>query len=116
MKSCCSHSRRWKSISLSFMPSNRFRNMQSSLRNHKLIRGRSASINVMPSSPTSGIIQLENKSITHPLGILEDMLVQDESSTKESTLILGRPFSKIARTKIDMHARTLCMVFGDNMA
>ncbi|RDY03825.1 hypothetical protein CR513_12537, partial [Mucuna pruriens] len=67
----------------------------------------------------------------HPLGILEDVLVQinelifladfyvldmeDKSSSKGSTLILGRPFLTIARTKIDVHVRTLSMEFGDNM-
>ncbi|RDX66741.1 hypothetical protein CR513_54465, partial [Mucuna pruriens] len=81
--------------------------------------------------PIGVIIQLINRSIVHPLSILEDMLVQvnelifpanfyvldmeNESSSKESTLILGRPFLMTVRTKIDMHARTLSMEFGDNM-
>ncbi|RDY13388.1 hypothetical protein CR513_01695, partial [Mucuna pruriens] len=87
-----------------------------------------ASINVMPSSvyksmnfgdlePIGVIIQLANKSIVHPLSILEDVLVQinelifpadfyvldmeDEPSSKGSTLILGRPFLITARTKND---------------
>ncbi|RDX85526.1 hypothetical protein CR513_33278, partial [Mucuna pruriens] len=71
-----------------------------------------ASINVMPSSiykslnvgdlePISVIIQLENRSIVHPLGILEDVL--DEPSSKGSTLILGKPFLMTAKTKIDVH-------------
>ncbi|RDX80881.1 hypothetical protein CR513_38504, partial [Mucuna pruriens] len=80
--------------------------------------------------PTGIVIQLASRSIAHLLGILEDMLVQvsdmnfqadfyvldmkNELSSKEPTLILGRPFLKIARTKIDMHARTLFMEFGDN--
>ncbi|RDY04596.1 hypothetical protein CR513_11664, partial [Mucuna pruriens] len=77
------------------------------------------SINVMPSSvykslklgdlkPTSVIIQLENRSIAHPLGILEDVLAQifmldmeDESSRKGSTLIIGRLFLMTTRTKVD---------------
>ncbi|RDX97365.1 hypothetical protein CR513_19861, partial [Mucuna pruriens] len=93
-----------------------------------------ASINVMPVSiyralnfgdlePTGMTIQLANKSIVQPLGILEDDLVQvnelifpadfyeldmeDETSEKESTLILGRPLLMTARTKIDVHAGTL---------
>ncbi|RDX95943.1 hypothetical protein CR513_21452, partial [Mucuna pruriens] len=75
-----------------------------------------ASINVMPTSiykslnfgdvePTGRTIQLANKSVVQPLGILEDVLVQvnelifpadfylldmeDETSGKGSTLILG---------------------------
>ncbi|RDY11582.1 hypothetical protein CR513_03732, partial [Mucuna pruriens] len=101
-----------------------------------------ASINVMPTSiykslnfgdlePTRMTIQLANRSVVQPLGVLEDVLVQvnelifpadfyvldmeDETSGKGSTLILGRPFLMTARTKIDMHAGTLSMEFGDNL-
>ncbi|RDX74720.1 hypothetical protein CR513_45494, partial [Mucuna pruriens] len=74
-------------------------------------------------------IQLANRSIVQPLGVLEDVLVQvnelifpadfyvldmeDETSGKESTLILGRPFLMTAKTKIDVYAGTLSMEFGD---
>ncbi|RDX77482.1 hypothetical protein CR513_42390, partial [Mucuna pruriens] len=60
--------------------------------------------------PIGVVIQLANMSTTHPLGILEDVLVQvsdkifpvdfyvldmnDELSSKGSTLILGRSFLK----------------------
>ncbi|RDY02854.1 Retrovirus-related Pol polyprotein, partial [Mucuna pruriens] len=101
-----------------------------------------ASINVMPTSiyralnfgddePTGMTIQLANKSIVHPLDVVEDVLVQvnelifptdfyvldmeDETAGKESTLILGRPFLMTARTKIDVHAGTLSMEFGDTL-
>ncbi|RDX64719.1 hypothetical protein CR513_56691, partial [Mucuna pruriens] len=101
-----------------------------------------ASINLMPASiyrslnfgnlePTRMTIQLANRSIVQPLGVLEDVLVQvnelifpvdfyvldmeDETSGKESTLILGRPFLMTARTKIDMHAGMLSMEFGDTL-
>ncbi|RDY11345.1 hypothetical protein CR513_04002, partial [Mucuna pruriens] len=101
-----------------------------------------ASINVMPASiyrslnfgdlePTGMTIQLANRSIVQPLGVLEDVLVQvnelifpadfyvldmeDETAGKESTLILGRPFLMTARTKIDVHAGTLSMEFGDTL-
>ncbi|RDX93722.1 hypothetical protein CR513_23974, partial [Mucuna pruriens] len=85
-----------------------------------------ASINVMPSlvyislklgdlEPNGVIIQLENRSIAYPLDILEDVLVQDESSSKESTLIVNKPFLMTTRTKIDVHDKTLSMEFGDNM-
>ncbi|RDX87560.1 hypothetical protein CR513_30958, partial [Mucuna pruriens] len=101
-----------------------------------------ASINVMPTSiyrslnfgdlePIGMTIQLANRSIVQPLGVLEDVLVQvnelifpadfyvldmeDKTSGKESTLILGRPFLMTARTKIDVHSRTLSMEFGDTL-
>ncbi|RDX91834.1 Retrovirus-related Pol polyprotein, partial [Mucuna pruriens] len=70
-------------------------------------------------NPTGMTIQLVNRSIVQPVGVLEDVLVQvnelifpadfyvldmeDETSGKGSTLILGRPFLMIARTKIDVH-------------
>ncbi|RDX98293.1 hypothetical protein CR513_18802, partial [Mucuna pruriens] len=102
-----------------------------------------ASINVMPASiykslnfgnlePTGMTIQLTNRSIVQPLGVLEDVFVQvnelifpadfcvldieEETSRKGSTLILGRPFLMTAKTKIDVHARTLSMEFGDTLA
>ncbi|RDY13978.1 hypothetical protein CR513_01020, partial [Mucuna pruriens] len=101
-----------------------------------------ASINVMPTSiyrslnfgdlePTGMTIQLANRSIMQPLGVLEDVLVQinklifsadfyvldmeDKTSGKESTLILGRPFLMTARTKIDVHVKTLSMEFSDTL-
>ncbi|RDY06307.1 hypothetical protein CR513_09725, partial [Mucuna pruriens] len=101
-----------------------------------------ASINVMPTSIYRALnfgdleligmtIQLANRSIVQPLGILEDVLVQvnelifptdfyvldmeDETSRKESTLILGRPFLMTARTNIDVHVRTFSMEFGDTL-
>ncbi|RDX85484.1 Retrovirus-related Pol polyprotein, partial [Mucuna pruriens] len=101
-----------------------------------------ASINVMPAStyrslnfgdlePTRMTIQLANRSIVQPFGVLEDVLVkvnelifladfyvldmEDEASGKGSTLILGRPFLMTARTKIDVHAGTLSMEFGDTL-
>ncbi|RDX78134.1 hypothetical protein CR513_41642, partial [Mucuna pruriens] len=101
-----------------------------------------ASINVMPTSiykslncgnlePTGMTIKLANKSVVQPLGVLEDVLVQvdelifladfyvldmeDETLGKGSTLILGRPFLMTAKTKIDVHAGTLLMEFGDTL-
>ncbi|RDX90769.1 hypothetical protein CR513_27332, partial [Mucuna pruriens] len=88
-----------------------------------------ASINVMPSSvykalnfgdlePTRMTIQLANRSVVQPLGILEDVLVQvndlifpadfcvldmeDKTLGKGSALILGCPFLMTAQTKIDV--------------
>ncbi|RDX97133.1 Retrovirus-related Pol polyprotein from transposon 17.6, partial [Mucuna pruriens] len=101
-----------------------------------------ALINVMPASiyrslnfgdlePTGMTIQLTNRSIVQPLGVLEDVLVQvnelifpadfyvldmeEETSGKGSTLILGRPFLMTTKTKIDVHVRTLSMEFDDTL-
>ncbi|RDX63993.1 hypothetical protein CR513_57505, partial [Mucuna pruriens] len=41
--------------------------------------------------------------------------MEDETSGKESTLILGRPFLMTARTKIDVHVGMLSMEFGDTL-
>ncbi|RDX98547.1 Pro-Pol polyprotein, partial [Mucuna pruriens] len=92
-----------------------------------------ASINVMPAStyrslnfgdlePTGMTIQLANRSIVQPLGVLEDVLVQvnelifptdfyvldmeDETSGEGSTLILGRSF---------LMTPILSMEFGDTL-
>ncbi|RDX98197.1 hypothetical protein CR513_18917, partial [Mucuna pruriens] len=89
-----------------------------------------ASINVMPTSIYKSL-NFANRSVVQPLGVLEDVLVQvdelifpadfyvldmeDETSRKRSTLILGRPFLMTARTKIDVHAGTLSMEFGDTL-
>ncbi|RDY07268.1 hypothetical protein CR513_08633, partial [Mucuna pruriens] len=101
-----------------------------------------ASINVMPTSiykslnfgdlePTGMTIQLANRSVVQPLGVLEDVLVQvnelifpadfcvldmeDETSGKGTTLILGRPFLMAARIKIDVYVGTHSMEFGDTL-
>ncbi|RDX98414.1 hypothetical protein CR513_18668, partial [Mucuna pruriens] len=41
--------------------------------------------------------------------------MEDETSRKGSTLILGRSFLMIARTKIDVHARTLIIEFDNTL-
>ncbi|RDY10735.1 hypothetical protein CR513_04711, partial [Mucuna pruriens] len=101
-----------------------------------------ASMNIMPTSiykslnygdmePIGMTIQLANKSVVQPLGVFEDVLVQvdeliflvdfyvlnmeHETPGKGSTLILGRPFLMIAKTKIDVHVETLSMEFGDTL-
>ncbi|RDX65452.1 hypothetical protein CR513_55888, partial [Mucuna pruriens] len=101
-----------------------------------------ASINVMPTSiykslnfsdlePTRMTIQLANRSVVQLLGVLEDVLVQvnelifptnfyvldmeDETSGKGSTLILGQPFLMTSRTKIDVHVGMLSMEFGNTL-
>ncbi|RDX98334.1 hypothetical protein CR513_18763, partial [Mucuna pruriens] len=66
-------------------------------------------------------IQLANRSIVQPLGVLEDVLLifpadfyvldmEDETLGKGSTLILGQPFLMTARTKIDEQEDKLLQV------
>ncbi|XP_062101024.1 uncharacterized protein LOC133806946 [Humulus lupulus] len=73
------------------------------------------------------IIQLVDRSNAYPRGIIEDVLVQvnelvflayfyvfdmeDESIPCSTPILLGRPFMKTARTKIDVHDSTLTMEF-----
>ncbi|XP_042409815.1 uncharacterized protein LOC121998995 [Zingiber officinale] len=101
-----------------------------------------ASINVMlksvfqalgigPLQSTGVVIQLMNRSFAHPVGVIEDVLVKVkelifpadfyvldmEGDTKSShvPIILGRPFLKTVKTKIDVHAGTLSMEFRDTI-
>jgi len=41
--------------------------------------------------------------------------MEGESSISKAPLILGRPFLKTTRTKIDVHVGTLSMEFGDSV-
>ncbi|XP_050111714.1 uncharacterized protein LOC126590259 [Malus sylvestris] len=90
-----------------------------------------ASVNLMPYSvfkrlgegelkPTSNIIQLADRSITHPRGIIEDVIVKvnnlylpadfmmlDMDKDLTTPIILGRLFLATARTLIDVEAGTL---------
>jgi hypothetical protein len=96
-----------------------------------------ASINVMPYSiyaslklgplnKTSVVIQLADRSIAYPKGVVEDVLVQInndlvfpadfyvldmENSDQTTPILLGRPFLKTSKTKIDVHSGTLTMEF-----
>ncbi|KAL7583021.1 uncharacterized protein LOC111895517 [Lactuca sativa] len=97
-----------------------------------------ASINVLPYSSyktmgigpktkTRVIIQLADRSLVHPKGVLEDVLVQvnelvfladfyvldmgDENTPKSSSILLGSPFMSTAKTKIDVANGTLSMEF-----
>ncbi|RDX99955.1 hypothetical protein CR513_16911, partial [Mucuna pruriens] len=95
-----------------------------------------ASVNMMPASiykslnlgdleSTGMEVQLANWSVVQPFGILEDVNelvfpadfyvldMEDDVSEGGSALILGRPFLMTEKTKIDVHARTLSMEFGD---
>ncbi|KAM1535609.1 hypothetical protein ACFX1Z_014594 [Malus domestica] len=97
-----------------------------------------ASINVMPYSIYESmnlgelkndgvIIQLADRSNAYPKGVLEDVLVQvdnlifpadfyvlemeDSPNVTPLPILLGRPFMKTARTKIDVFKGTLTMEF-----
>ncbi|XP_045820253.1 uncharacterized protein LOC123913526 [Trifolium pratense] len=102
-----------------------------------------ASINVMPTSIFNNLdlgplqhtgltIQLANRSNARPVGVVEDVLVQvndlifpadfyildmaGETESSRSPIILGRPFMKTAKTKIDVDDGTMSMEFGDIVA
>ncbi|XP_023749134.1 uncharacterized protein LOC111897406 [Lactuca sativa] len=80
-------------------------------------------------SKTGVIIQLADRSIVHPNGVLEDVLVQinefvfptyfyvldmgDDDSPISSSILLGRPFLKTSITKIDVYNETLTMEFDE---
>ncbi|XP_024974703.1 uncharacterized protein LOC112512794 [Cynara cardunculus var. scolymus] len=86
-----------------------------------------SSLNVGPIKRTRVVIQLADRSNVYPKGVLEDVLVQvnelvfstdfyvidmEEHNTSKSPLILlGRPFLKTSKTKIDVHDGTLTMEF-----
>ncbi|CAN6697978.1 unnamed protein product [Malus baccata var. baccata] len=70
--------------------------------------------------PTSSIIQLADRSITYPRGVIEviivkvdnlylpaDFMVLDMDEDLTTPIILGRPFLATARTLIDVEAKTL---------
>ncbi|CAN6586824.1 unnamed protein product [Malus baccata var. baccata] len=100
---------------------------------HKVLIDLGASVNLMPYSvfqklgegelkPTSVSLQLADKSVTYPLGILEDVIIKvdkfylladfiilDMEEDKEVPLILGRPFMATARTLIDLEAGILTL-------
>ncbi|XP_070673392.1 uncharacterized protein [Malus domestica] len=71
---------------------------------------------------TSVSLQLADRSVTYPLGILEDVIIKVDKfylpadfivlnmeEDKEVPLILGRPFMATARTLIDVEAGTLTL-------
>ncbi|KAL2232540.1 UNVERIFIED_CONTAM: Retrovirus-related Pol polyprotein from transposon 17.6 [Sesamum indicum] len=88
------------------------------------------SLNVGPLKETWVVIQLADRSIVYPEGVLEDVLVQvnelvfpadfyvldmrEDNFPSSTSILLGRPFLKIARTKIDVHSGSLTMEFDDN--
>ncbi|KAL7606331.1 hypothetical protein Lser_V15G19914 [Lactuca serriola] len=85
------------------------------------------SLNVGPLSETGVIISLTDKSSVFPRCVLEDVLVQvnqlvfptdfyvidldEQVSSKSGIILLGRPFLKTTRTKIDVYAGSFTMEF-----
>ncbi|XP_012856889.1 PREDICTED: uncharacterized protein LOC105976141 [Erythranthe guttata] len=96
-----------------------------------------ASVNLMPLSiyeklnlgeikPTSVTLQLDDRSFTHPLGIVEDVLVNvdkfilpadflilDIEEDENIPLILGRPFLATGRSIIDVGKKVLRVSVGE---
>ena len=95
-----------------------------------------ASSNVMPYSiyvslklrllnKTGVVIQLADRFIAYPKGVVEDVLEQVndlvfladfyvlnmENGDQTTLILLGRPFLKTSKTKIDVHSGTLTMEF-----
>ncbi|GKC44920.1 reverse transcriptase domain-containing protein, partial [Tanacetum coccineum] len=95
-----------------------------------------ASINLLPHSiykklglkaltPTRMTLELANRSITHPMGIAEDVVVRVDGFTfladfvvvnfepvQKVPIILGRPFLRIAKSLIDLYEETLTLRVG----
>ncbi|GKB61034.1 reverse transcriptase domain-containing protein [Tanacetum coccineum] len=95
-----------------------------------------ASINLLPHSiykklglealtPTRMTLELSNRSITHPMGIAEDVVVRVDGFTfladfvvvnfepdPRVPIILGRPFLRIAKALIDLYEETLTLRIG----
>ncbi|KAL3506806.1 hypothetical protein ACH5RR_032188 [Cinchona calisaya] len=97
-----------------------------------------ASINVMPYSvckslhlgpllETRAVIQLANRSMAYPKGIAKNVLVQVnelifstafyvlhmENNDESTPILLGRPFLKTSKTKIDVDTGILTMEFDE---
>ncbi|XP_040956132.1 uncharacterized protein [Gossypium hirsutum] len=84
-------------------------------------------INAGPLKKTAMIIQLADRSVVYPEGLLEDVLVkvnelgfpvnfyiinmEDDNSTNSSDILLGKPFLSTASAKIDVQSGTLTMEF-----
>ncbi|GKC45938.1 reverse transcriptase domain-containing protein, partial [Tanacetum coccineum] len=95
-----------------------------------------ASVNLLPHSiykklglealtPTRMTLELANRSITHPMGIAEDVVVRVDGFTfladfvvvnfepdPRVPIILGRPFLRTAKALIDLYEETLTLRVG----
>ncbi|XP_024980831.1 uncharacterized protein LOC112517677 [Cynara cardunculus var. scolymus] len=90
-----------------------------------------SSLDVRPLKLTGVVIQLADRSIFYPKGVLEDVLVQvnelvfsadlyvidmeEKNASKAEMLLLGKPFLKTSKTKIDVHSGSLTMEFDGEM-
>ncbi|XP_062176246.1 uncharacterized protein LOC133881340 [Alnus glutinosa] len=106
------------------------------MRFEKVMADLGASINVMPYSiyaylklgpllKTGVVIQLADRSIAYPKGVVEDVLVQIndlvfpadfyvldmENGDQTAPILLGRPFLKTSKAKIDVNSGTITMEF-----
>ncbi|XP_062145993.1 uncharacterized protein LOC133853988 [Alnus glutinosa] len=106
------------------------------MRFEKAMADLGASINVMPYSiyaslklrpllKTGFVIQLADRSIAYPKGVVEDVLVQIndlvfsanfyvldmENGDQTTPILLGRPFLKTSKAKIDVNSGTITMEF-----
>ncbi|XP_074270211.1 uncharacterized protein LOC141593156 [Silene latifolia] len=82
-------------------------------------------LKLRPMSKTNVVIQLADRSNVYPKGIVEDVLVMVdklifpanlyvldmEHDRHTAPILLGRPFMKIAKTKIDVFSGSLTMEF-----
>jgi hypothetical protein len=81
-----------------------------------------ASLKLGPLHKTSVVIQLADRSIAYPKGVVEDVLVQInndlvfpadfyvldmKNSDQTAPILLGKSFLKTSKTKIDVHSGTL---------
>ncbi|KAK4389994.1 hypothetical protein Sango_2062700 [Sesamum angolense] len=89
------------------------------------------SLNIGPLKEMGIVIQLADRSIVYPEGVLEDILVQvnelifpadfyvldmtENTSPNSTSILLGRPFLKISKTKIDVDAGILSMEFDNEV-
>ncbi|XP_068662874.1 uncharacterized protein [Aristolochia californica] len=83
-----------------------------------------ASLKLRPLNKIGVVIQLADRSNAYPKGIVEVVLVQvkdlifpadfyvlDMENGDQTTILLGRPFLKASKTKIDVYSGTLTMEF-----
>ena len=88
------------------------------------------SLSLGPLKKDNVIIQLADRSNKYPEGYVEDVLVQvnhlifpadfyvlemEESPVHSTQLLLGRPFMRTARTRIDVAKGNLTMEFDGNV-
>ncbi|KAL2235748.1 UNVERIFIED_CONTAM: hypothetical protein Sindi_1307000 [Sesamum indicum] len=89
------------------------------------------SLNVGPLKETGVILQLADRSVVYPKGVLEDVLVQvnelvfpadfyvldmrGDISPNSTSILLGRPFLKTSKIKIDVDAGILSMEFDNEV-